>query len=93
MDITRKKYATRTVLAVVAIAAGLQLMAEPAHRRRFPRTVYLTEIPLVTTYSNGNPWMGWTGRWIDWPLMVDRSLEYVEGYQYRVTWPGATSTS
>ena len=43
-------------------------------------TLYLAEIPLSSTYSNGNPWLGWSGRWLDWPLMVDRSLAYREGY-------------
>lgn len=42
-------------------------------------TVWLTEIPLSSTYSNGNPWLGWSGRWTDGPLTVDRSLTYAEG--------------
>ena len=78
-------------LTILALAAT-QLPAAPRHRRQFPRTLYLAEIPLVTTYSNGNSWMGWTGRWVDWPLTVDRSLGYVEGVQYRVTWPDLRRT-
>ncbi len=81
-----KTLATIAAIGGVALSFGGEPVP-PAHHRHFPRTLYLTEIPLVTTYSNGNPWTGWTGRWIDWPIMVDRSIGYVEGVQYRVLWP------
>ena len=82
--------------AVVAIA-GLGLLASayaeaPRHVRHFPRTLYFSEIPLNTTYGNGNMWSGWTGRWVDWPLMIDRSIPYIEGRHYRVTWPDLLRT-
>ena len=89
-----KRTAFRLGAAVLALAAAAvdAQTAAPRHRRLFPRTLYLTEIPLVTTYSNGNPWTGWNGRWVDWPLTVDRSIRYVEGVQYRVTWPDLRRT-
>ena len=79
---------SRPAAALLCAAALCPALADaPRHVRRFPKTIYLAEIPLVTTYSNGNMWTGWTGRWVDWPLMVDRSLGYLEGYQYWTTWP------
>ena len=84
---------TMTAAALAGAAALSSAFAEPPrHVRRFPRTLYFAEIPLVTTYGNGNPWTGWTGRWVDWPLMVDRSIPYKEGYQYYVTWPDLLRT-
>jgi len=78
--------------ACAAVVGATAARATLEYKRRFPKTIYLAEIPLVTTYSNGNPWTGWTSRWVDWPLMIDRSIEYVEGRQYRVTWPDLKRT-
>lgn len=83
----------RIVVAVLcASVMSVALADAPRHVRRLPKTLYFCEIPLVTTYSNGNIWPGWTGRWVDWPLMVDRSIRYTEGVQYRVTWPDLLRT-
>ena len=75
-----------------ACASPTSAASHARHVRRFSRTVYLAEIPLMTTYSNGNSWTGWTSRWTDWPLTVDRSLGYLEGRQYHVTWPDLRRT-
>lgn len=83
----------RTMLAIAGAALAASACAEPPrHVRRFPKTVYLAEIPLNTTYGNGNSWTGWTSRWTDGPLTIDRSLGYIEGRQYRVTWPDLLRT-
>ena len=87
------KTCVKEVAALAGAAAMFVVLADaPQHVRRFPKTLYFAEIPLVTTYSNGNMWTGWTGRWVDWPLMVDRSISYVEGVQYRETWPDLVRT-
>ena len=79
--------------AVVGVMLLVSVYADsPKHVRRFPRTLYFAEIPLNTTYGNGNTWCGWTGRWVDWPLMVDRTIPYKTGYQYQVTWPDLLRT-
>lgn len=83
----------KAVVALVCVVLSAFAYAEaPRHVRRFHKTIYLAELPLNTTYGNGNTWTGWTGRWVDWPLMVDRSIPYVEGIQYRVTWPDLRRT-
>ena len=65
-------------------AAGL---SAPPRSRRTAGVPYFVELPLSSMYSNGNTWTGWTGRWVDWPLMIDRSIEYVVGSYYCATWP------
>ena len=80
------------ILSLMAAATSVAVAGSPRHTRQFPRTLYFAEIPLVTTYSNGNSWTGWTSRWVDWPLMTDRAIPYQEGYQYRVTWPDLLRT-
>ena len=80
----------RILSAAAACAVSASFAAAlpaPAHHRHFERTAFFSEIPLWASYSNGNIWTGWTSRWTDWPLTVDRSLEYIEGIQYNVTWP------
>jgi hypothetical protein len=72
--------------------ASASALSAPPRTRRFPRVLYLVEMPLSTTYSNGNTWTGWTGRWVDWPLMVDRSVTYSVGDYYSVTWPDLERT-
>ena len=62
-------------------------LSGPPRTRLFGRTLYLVELPLSSSYSNGNTWTGWAGRWVDWPLTVDRSVGYREGAYYQVTWP------
>ena len=83
---------TRIFWWTFLLATSFAYAEAPRHVRRFPKTIYLSEIPLNTTYGNGNTWTGWTGRWVDWPLMVDRSIPYIEGRQYRVTWPDLRRT-
>ena len=75
-------------LAAAAPAARANAPLEIAARVRMTdRTVFLCEIPLVTTYSNGNLWTGYAGRWTDGPLLIDRKLDYIPGQYYRVTAP------
>ena len=91
-----EKNGSNALGAVVTLAGMFVLLSAcgeaPRHVRRFPRTLYFAEIPLNTTYGNGNIWTGWTGRWTDWPLMIDRSIPYIEGRHYRVTWPDLLRT-
>lgn len=89
----------KSLWMAAVLAAGTALSAfsgprdrGPEHRRLFKRTVYLTEIPLAHAYSNGNLWTGYAHRWTDWPLMVDRSLQYIPGYNYRHTIPDMQRT-
>jgi len=56
------------------------------------RTWFLVEIPLSSTYSNGNTWLGWSGRWTDYPLNVDRSLPYEEGKYNQASLPDFAKT-
>ena len=74
---------------LLALSSGVSSWAfdfpqRPGRYEIQSKPVYLAEIPLVCTYSNGNCWMGWAGRWTDWPLMIDRSLPYKEGSTYQV---------
>ena len=71
-------------VSVAAFADGPLAIAQ--RKRLGDRTVFLCEIPLATTYSNGNLWTGYAGRWTDGPLMIDRTLGYFPGYYYTVTW-------
>ena len=71
----------------VVLSSFASPLSGPEHHRLFKRTVYLAEIPLAHAYSNGNLWTGYAHRWTDWPLMIDRSLKYYPGYNYRHTIP------
>ena len=81
-----------SLVAFVSLSASLAAAPAATDAEVRKRTALFAEIPLVTTYSNGNPWLGWCSRWVDWPLTVDRSIPYIEGRQYRVTWPDLRRT-
>jgi len=49
------------------------------------KTKFFAEIPLSTTYANGNMWTGWAGRWADNLLMVNRTAGFPPNTYYRVT--------
>src|SRR5574344_41360 len=76
----------------VVLSSFASPLSGPEHHRLFKRTVYLAEIPLAHAYSNGNLWTGYAHRWTDWPLMIDRSLKYYPGYNYRHTIPDMQRT-
>lgn len=69
------------VLAQIGQVTG----AEPAQRRVGRKTKFFSEIPLATTYANGNMWTGWAGRWTDALLLVDREAGFPPNIYYRVT--------
>ncbi len=71
----------RLTAAALALAlAGITACSEPRKPTRF-----FAEIPLATTYANGNMWTGWAGRWADSLLLVDRDEGYQPDVYYRVT--------
>ena len=73
---------------LVWVAAGcIALLAtrDLAAGRLLPGTRYFAEIPLSTTYANGNMWTGWAGRWADNLLMVNRTAGFPPNVYYRVT--------
>ena len=72
-------------LTAAAVAAAGGVLG--ARERMTDRAVFLCEIPLAIAYSNGNHWNGYTGRWTDGPLMIDRSFTYQEGEYGCVSWP------
>lgn len=76
------KFQKRLAAALAVVVIGESY----ARERMTDRTVFLCEIPLAIAYSNGNHWNGYTGRWTDGPLMIDRSLTYWEGQYGCVTW-------
>ena len=77
--------ANATIIDVEIAGQRTMILRRPGRYEERIRPVYLAEIPLVCSYSNGNCWMGWAGRWTDWPLTVDRTLPYIEGSSYQVS--------
>ncbi len=70
-------------VSMLAASMGLGCLAErPATKCK---TKFLAEIPLSTTYACGNMWTGWSGRWADNLLLVNRSAGYLTNNYYRVT--------
>ena len=71
------------IRAVLALAVtGCALVSGG---RVLDRTLFLSEIPLSTTYSNGDMWTGFAGRWTDWPLLLNRTVRYEPGNYYRIS--------
>ena len=66
------------ILALVAAGCA------PESPKKVCKTRFFAEIPLSTTYANGNMWTGWAGRWTELPLLVDRESGYDWGTRYRV---------
>lgn len=66
--------------AVALVAAG----CAPDAPKKVCKTRFFAEIPLSTTYANGNMWTGWAGRWTELPLLVDRESGYDWGTRYHV---------
>ena len=56
------------------------------------KTKFFAEIPLSTTYANGNMWTGWAGRWADSLLTVNREAGFPPDTYYRVTLPSMLTT-
>ena len=56
------------------------------------KTKFFAEIPLSTTYANGNMWTGWAGRWADSLLTIDRDAGFPPDTYYRVTLPSMLTT-
>ena len=72
------------VLAVLAMASSGCSSSIPGGGTPC-KTKFLAEIPLSTTYANGNMWTGWAGRWADNLLMVNRTAGFPPNTYYRVT--------
>ena len=53
---------TAALVGAALLTTAFAYGEAPCHVRRFPKTIYLAEIPLNTTYGNGNTGAGWTGR-------------------------------
>ena len=70
------------ILVLASIASSL---AQSADRRVEGRTRFFAEIPLATTYACGNMWTGWSGRWTEALLMVNREAGFPPDIYYRVT--------
>ena len=73
------------IILSIILCLSAVLHGNAVHQRIADRTLFLAESPLSTTYSNGNMWTGYTSRWLDMPLVLDRSIKYLPGRYYQVT--------
>lgn len=73
------------VAAAALFAADASCLADCPRRASPCKTKFFAEIPLSTTYANGNMWTGWAGRWADSLLLVDRAAGFPPDIYYRVT--------
>lgn len=73
------------IAAVALFTAVAFCRADDSRKESLCGTKFFAEIPLSTTYANGNMWTGWAGRWTDSLLLVNRTAGFPSDIYYRVT--------